>query len=360
MKAIDRAGRTPWRRAASRGPERQDPGIPDRSRSALPCILSSCLPFPLAARWSLTLAVVALGLHAAVAAEGPGAAFTLDLARFRTIDPALRRWTEHAPIRVKTNGLTAIAAEPGPTFLVAAGRTLMRFGLNGNPLRSAELPVPVRCLAVAPNGDVAIGFERGFLVCTTNFETKAEGPELGEKALLTSLAAGSNVLYAADAGQRIVWSFDHGGRMLGRNEGPAGAGFSVPSPHFDVALDRNGMLWVVNPGELRLESYGPDGAPGARWGKPGFAIDGFCGCCNPTDIARFPDGSFVTVEKGLVRIKVHRADGSLESVVAGPDEFPEGTAGIDVAVDSRGRVLAIMPQGDTVRVFVRKPAEAKP
>jgi hypothetical protein len=321
---------------------------------------SSCPPRLSAARLHVVLAAVALGLHAAAAAEGPGEAFTLDLTRFRTVDPAWRRWTEHAPIRVKTNGLTAIAAEPGPTFLVAAGRTLMRLGLNGNPLRSAELPEPVRCLAVAPNGDVAIGFERGFLICTTNFETKAEGPELGEKARLTSLAAGSNVLYAADAGQRIVWSFDYTGRMLGRNEGPAGTGFAVPSPHLDVAIDRDGTLWVVNPGELRIESYGPDGAPGARWGKPGFAIDGFCGCCNPTDIARFPDGSSVTVEKGLVRIKVHRADGSLESVIAGPDEFPDGTVGMDVAVDSRGRVLAITPKGDTVRVFVRKPAQAKP
>lgn len=307
------------------------------------------------------VAAVALGLRAATAAEGPGEAFTLDLARFRTVDPALRKWVEHAPIRVKPAGLTAIAAGAADSFIASAGRTLMRIDLNGEPVRSADLPEPVRCLAIAPGGDVAIGFARGFVVCNPDFVIKAEGPELGEKAILTSLAAGSNLLYAADAGQRIVWSFDLSGKMLGRNEGPADSGgFAIPSPHFDVALAPTGTLWVVNPGELRLESYGQDGRPGPRWGRPGFAIEGFCGCCNPADFALMPDGSFVTAEKGLARIKVYRPDGTLESVVAGPDEFDEDTVGLDVAIDTRGRVLVVDPKRDMIRVFVRKPAEAKP
>lgn len=311
------------------------------------------------------LAAIALWLPciACAAAGGPGEAFTLDLARFRNIDPALRTWVEHAPIRVKPAGLTAIAASAGDSFVASAGRTLMRLDLDGKPIRSADLPEVIRCLAIAPNGGIAIGFTRGFVICNPDFRVLTEGPDLGEKAILTSLAAGSNVLYAADAGQRIVWAFDYMGRMLGRNEGPVaegGGGFVVPSPHFDVAVGRDGTLWVVNPGELRIESYGPDGTPGPRWGRPGFAIEGFCGCCNPADFARLADGSFVTTEKGLARVKIYRANGILESVVAGPADFDEDTIGLDVAVDSRGRVLVVDPKRDLIRVFVRKPAEAKP
>ncbi|MBM4155723.1 MAG: hypothetical protein FJ221_11950 [Lentisphaerae bacterium] len=318
-------------------------------------------PRPRTAITLAALAAFASGLQAAGAAGGPGEAFTLDLTRYRTVDPKLRTWVEHAPIRVKPAGLTAIAAGTGDTFVASAGRTLMRIDLGGKPVRSADLPEPVRCMAIAPNGDVAIGFVRGFVVCNPDFEIKAEGPELGEKAMLTSLAACSNGIHAADAGQRIVWTFDPTGRMLGRNEGPPEGGFVVPSPHFDVWADADGTLWVANPGELRIESYGPDGKPGTRWGRPGFAIEGFCGCCNPTDFARMADGSFVTAEKGLARVKVYRSDGSLESVVAGPDEFDEDTVGLDVAVDSRGRVLVVDPKRQAIRVFVRKPAgEKKP
>ncbi len=356
-----RIGRSPRCTANEPGQDGQDHRIPDGSRPTHPFILSSRLPRLHTAVVHAAIAAVALGLRAAAAAESPGSAFTLDLARFRTVDPALRTWAEQAPIRVTTAGLTAIAASAGDSFVASAGRTLMRIDLDGKALRSADLPETIRCLALAPNGDIAVGFVRRFVICTPEFKIKAEGPELAEKAILTSLAAGSNVVYAADAGQRIVWSFDLTGRMLGRNEGPAATGgFAVPSPHFDVALGRDDTLWIANPGELRIESYGPDGRPGRSWGKPGFAIDAFCGCCNPADFALGADGSFVTAEKGLARVKVHRTDGSLESVAAGPADFDEDTIGLDVAVDARGRVLVVDPKRNTIRIFVRKPAGAKP
>lgn len=365
MKTNLKIGRTLRRKANVPGQDGRDHGIPDGFRPALPFIpfiLSSCLPRLHAAHVHGALAAVALlGLRAAAAAEGPGSAFTLDLSRFRTVDPALRTWTEQAPIRVGTPGLTAIAASADGSFVASAGRTLIRIGPDGKMLHTADLPEAIRCLALAPNGDLAVGFARRFVICAPGFEIKAEGPDLAEKAILTSLAAGSNVVYAADAGQRMVWSFDPTGRMLGRNEGPAATGgFVVPSPHFDVALDRGGTLWVANPGELRIESYGPDGKPGRSWGKPGFAIDAFCGCCNPADFALAADGSFVTSEKGLARVKVHHADGSLESVVAGPADFDEDTIGLDVAVDARGRVLVVDPKRNTIRIFVRKSVGAKP
>ena len=77
-----------------------------------------------------------------------------------------------------------------------------------------------------------------------------------------------------------------------------------------------------------------------------------------------PDGKFVTCEKGLPRIKVYNADGSFDSVVAGPKSFVENarscalggmadcrSGGMDIAVDSKGRVIVMDPVGKTVRIF---------
>jgi len=82
--------------------------------------------------------------------------------------------------------------------------------------------------------------------------------------------------------------------------------------------------------------------------------EGFCGCCNPSHIALFPDGRFVTSEKGLPRVKVYDAKGVFVGLVAGPDMFAEDAVGLDLAVDSRGRILVLDPARRMVRVFAAK------
>jgi len=62
----------------------------------------------------------------------------------------------------------------------------------------------------------------------------------------------------------------------------------------------------------------------------------------------------VTSEKGLIRVKIHDRNGSFRSVVAGPDRFIEGTVQLDLAVDSRGRILVLDPRRKRVRVFEEK------
>ena len=42
------------------------------------------------------------------------------------------------------------------------------------------------------------------------------------------------------------------------------------------------------------------------------------------------------------------------SVVATPDSFNEGTKGLDLAVDSKDRILVLDPERNQVRVFVLK------
>jgi hypothetical protein len=87
-----------------------------------------------------------------------------------------------------------------------------------------------------------------------------------------------------------------------------------------------------------------------NWGKGGREIGQFLGCCNPTDFAIFPDGRFVTAEKGVPRVKVYSKEGEFINVVAGPDSLGEDAGGMDVAVKD-GKVWVAMNRTGVIRVF---------
>ena len=67
----------------------------------------------------------------------------------------------------------------------------------------------------------------------------------------------------------------------------------------------------------------------------------------------------MTAEKGLVRIKLYNPAGNLLGVVAGPRDFPDGIVGLDVAADSKGRILVLDPVAAVVRVYVESPAQPR-
>ena len=85
-----------------------------------------------------------------------------------------------------------------------------------------------------------------------------------------------------------------------------------------------------------------------------MAIDGFCGCCNPSNVAFLSDGSVVTSEKGIERIKMYSPEGDFKCVVATPASCNEGTKGLDLVVDAEDRILVLDPERRQVRIFAVK------
>ena len=189
-------------------------------------------------------------------------------------------------------------------------------------------------------------------------------------ALLTSIALAEEDVFLADAAGRVVLRFDISGKLLGRlglrDERRHIPGFVIPSPYFDVAMAPDGLLNAVNPGGLRIEAYTFDGDLEASWGEAGVDIAGFCGCCNPSNIAIMADGRTVTAEKGIARVKVYDAEGNFQCVVAGPELLtPKPTAAeetrtphkrqpVDLATDSKQRILVLDPNARKVRIFELK------
>jgi len=284
--------------------------------------------------------------------------FEYNIKRFTESEPGLVHFSETGRIPIELPRIYGLAVGPEDNIYVSGDNTILIFSGEGIYQSSISVDEPVHCLAVENNRDVYVGMNDHVEVYDLNGQKKAEWESPGKEAIFTSIALSEDNVFVADAGNLIVWKFDKNGNHLQRigdkDENRDIPGFIIPSPYFDVAVDPDGFLWAANTGRHSLENYTMDGGFRTSWGKIAMGMDGFCGCCNPTHFIILEDGVFVTSEKGIARIKVHNQLGEMVSVVAGPDQFVEGTVGLDLAVDSAQRILVLDPKQKLVRIFIKK------
>jgi len=308
--------------------------------------------------------------------SGLGEEFIYDLKDLGKIDPNLILYEEAAePITTALESARAIAVGPGGRVYVAGDEVIRVFdeGPNSNFSFFGEIKLTCasRCLTVADDGNFYIGMKDHVEVLDGRSNRLAAWQNLGDDAVLTSIAVSKNNVFVADAGNRIVHRFDTTGKLINRI-GAKDAdrnipGFIIPSPHFDLAVARDGLLRVVNPGRHRIEAYTFDGDLEFSWGRfSNTDVKGFCGCCNPVNFAILQDETFVTCEKGLIRVKIYDPEGAFVGVVAGPEQLVEEGASricettaecqsssFDVAVDTNGRIFVLDTIKNIVRIFTR-------
>jgi hypothetical protein len=265
-------------------------------------------------------------------------------------------YTEALPLKPALAEATAIASGPDGKMYIAgkggveiregAGRTLSRFSIPGN----------ATCITRMTDGNLAIGMEDHVEIWSPAGVLIAAWPPADTASFITSVAALPSLIYVADAGRKIVWQYDQSGNILGKigEKDPMRKipGFVIPSPYFDVAISPAGDLWVANTGRHEFEKFAGDGSLLKSWGEASLSVEGFTGCCNPSHFTFLPDGSFVTSEKGVERVKVYTPDGIFQCLVAGPELFTEGARGLDLAVGPDGRIFVLDPSRHQIRVFL--------
>lgn len=291
----------------------------------------------------------------------PGNPYEYDLAEFKTAHQDVSAYEEIMSIEPATEKLLGIAVDGDNQIYVSGKEEVLIYNWQGELKGGFELNEDAYCLAIDPSGKLFLGLPGHIEIWDHQGNLLEEWPALSDTSIITSIAVDDKDVFIADAGSKRVYRFNKQGEFintLGVKDIERGMhGFIIPSPYFDLLIGREGELWVVNPGRHQLEAYRKDGSLISSWKKSSMQPEGFCGCCNPTHIAMLSNGSFVTSEKGIERVKIHLPSGAFDEMVAGPNQFTAGTKDLDLAVDSNDRVLVMDPYRGLIRIFVKNEQE---
>jgi len=319
--------------------------------------------------------LAALGFSAASpsarAATTAGNPFAYDVEKYRKVDPKLIRYEKVGQFHCPHPEPRRMTIGPDGLLYIAAAKVIGVFDRRGAPVREIACASAPRSVGVGDDGEVFVSLRDHLELFDRKGQRTATWEAPPGRPFLTGIAVGKSDVFVADAGNRVILRYDRAGKLAGRigekNTAKDIPGLVVPSPCLDVEIAPDGLLRVNNPGRHRVEAYTFAGDLEFHWGKPSMAIAGFCGCCNPVNVAMLPDGSCVTFEKGLPRVKVYTPEGQFDSVVAGPDQFsdtsqelagsgPEDKVhfGIDGAVDAEGKVFVLDLVSGDVQVMKHK------
>jgi len=284
--------------------------------------------------------------------------FEYDIENLKKSGAELVTYREIKTLKIPFQAPKALAVDSRDRLYVTSDFTVIIMDSSGERLGAATIGNEINALDVSVTDEIYLAYRNGVQVLDSTGTPILSWQIPGARALLTSIAVGEQNVYLADAGQRVVWRYDMKGTLLNKiGEKDASKdvpGFIIPSPYFDVLIDPDGYLWAINTGRHQFENYLPDGTLRSLWSKTSMTVDGFSGCCNPAHVAILPDGSFVTSEKGILRIKIHKPIGEFDTVVAMPEQFDPDTHVLEVAVNSHGQIFVLDPQRAQIRVFEKK------
>lgn len=284
--------------------------------------------------------------------------YEFELNNVRTGDTSMATFSETGQIKTSLEEIHGIATDNSGKIFVAGKGGVERFDASGKLENKFKTDSTALCIALSGNGNIFLGMKDHLEIWNNSGKHLSTWASFGLNAVITSIAVKGNDVFVADAGQKVVYHCDIKGNLInkiGLKDPATGVpGFIIPSPYFDLGISKDGNLWVVNPGRHSFEKYTSDGALLTSWSKASMAMEGFCGCCNPSNFAFLNDSLFVTSEKGIERVKIYNTDGTFLAIVATPDQFEAGTKGLDLAVDKQNRILVLDPVKKMIRIFESK------
>ena len=284
--------------------------------------------------------------------------YEFELNKVRTGDTSMAAYSETGQFKTTLEEIHGLATDASGKIYVSGKDGVEIYDPSGKVETKFKINDTAQSIAISENGNIFLGVRNHIEIWTNAGKLLSKWPSFGPDAVITSIAVKGNDVFVADAGQKVVYRCDIKGNLvnkIGLKDPATGVtGFIIPSPYFDLGISKDGDLWVVNPGRHSFEKYTFDGALLTSWSKASMAMEGFCGCCNPSNFAFLNDSLFVTSEKGIERVKVYNMDGTFLAIVATPDQFEAGTKGLDLAVDKQNRILVLDPVKMLIRIFEQK------
>ncbi len=281
--------------------------------------------------------------------------YEYDLTELKKVDKSKICYSEIQKIKPEADKLYGIAIDTDDNIYITTSNTVLRYNQNYELNQTIKTSDKARCITVGPDGKIYLGMKNYLEVWDRSGNLISRWDTINNVATITSIAVNETSVFIADAGNKVVQHFDLNGKFInsfGKKDKEKGIpGLFIPSPYFDVLFGRDGELWAINTGRHSFEAYDFEGNLKSSWTRTSMKLDGFSGCCNPSHVAILSDGSFVTSEKGIERVKIHEPSGDFKCVVAGPDQFTEGTRGLDLAVNTKDQIFVLDPKKGIVRVF---------
>ncbi len=280
--------------------------------------------------------------------------YKYDIEEYKIVDSSLIHYREKKQIKIDSENLHAIAYKNDFIYLLHDS-VLKIIDANGHLKSKFNLGDKPQSITISDDENIIIAFKNYIKIYSPGFSLKFESSKENNKAVFTSIANFKNKIFVADAGNRRVIIYNRKAIKQNEFEGKSNVdskhGFIIPSPYFDLAINSDNELWLVNPGKHQFENYSFNGDLIRFWEKTSMTIQGFSGCCNPAHFCFLPNGDFVTSEKGMVRIKVHFPSGELKSVVAAPSSFTSGKHAPDICCDKKGNIFALDYDISAIRIF---------
>ena len=281
--------------------------------------------------------------------------------RPRLVPRELVRYKKVLTIPTGLAAAAALAVGPDDRIYVAGDGTVGVWDKAGNPLSAAltGLGAEPRCVAVGKDGSIYLGVGSGVEVYSSAGRHVRALPQCPEEGLVNRIVLHPRGIFVAvhrSTKSGFIVQYDASGEL---QRVITLAETTLLNRLLDVAATDDGLR-VTDPGAVdagRIRVYDYDGRRKYAWGDYDTTGDlrDFTGCCNPVHLAALPDGRIVAAEKGdQTIVKVYHKDtaedrGRLESIVA---EL-KGAAGLDLAVDSRQRILVLDTDSSAVFVFER-------
>lgn len=126
----------------------------------------------------------------------------------------------------------------------------------------------------------------------------------------------------------------------------------------DIAMDKDGNIYVAELGAHRVSVFDPNGKYLRRWGKKGNGKGQFCGCCNPVHITIGPGNLVYTSEKTIPRVQVFTTNGRYLRTFKG-GKFSKACGYMDLVTGPSGRIYVVDDANCRICVFGKKSSTSK-
>lgn len=286
--------------------------------------------------------------------SGPPNPYAFDVSEYETVSENLISYREIRQIRLTSSSPVDLAYLRNNIYLLN-NDNLQVITLRGEEVSMFPLEGIPGCVLAHHDHGIIIAFEDHLASFSHEGTPLSRSLPIPGGAILTAIATAGDKIFVADAGTKQVHVFNRDLEPIGSFRGESGVsalhGFILPSAHFDLAVNPDNELWVVNPGLHSLQLYADDGRFRRQWGTPAFTPEGFSGCCNPSHITFLSDGRMVTSEKGLVRIKIYQESGVLESVAVPPEAFKNAKRAPAIAATENDLIIALDYDQNMLRIF---------